>query len=321
MKGRWLLLGLALVAVLGLAVLTAPVNAQSSGLQDVTVSVPAGQTVQIPVELWCLNFGKPFPKAVTGPAGPALAKALAVLDAAYSGGQAMSDPYQTQLALWYAVDGTFHDQAGQGHTVAQQIVSKAGISAGNAANATSTAVSTASTNSNFKVTVENLTAVPDTNNSATPYHGTATLVIQNTGNSAANFTFTQGSTFTPATSAEQTLIGVSTGTSAQATATTTTVAATAPTVAATATTAATTAPTVAATATTAATTAPTVAATSTPVTVETLTPVAQATSTASPSSLPTTGGSDGSMGLVLILGGLMILIGGGLALRQNMIRR
>ena len=115
--------GLILCLVVLGALIGFGVTTSSAAAADTPVTVAPGATVRIPIRLWCLDFGKPFPTAIAGPVSRPPDAALLALQAAIARGATESDPYQTQLAIWRAADGTFHDVAGVGHVLAQQIYS------------------------------------------------------------------------------------------------------------------------------------------------------------------------------------------------------
>src|SRR5512140_251664 len=103
-------------------VVLAQTGTTASGAGTNVVTLAAGQSASIPANFWCLDFGKPFPTGITGPSGTAPAKVVSVLQAAKAAGSINSDPYQTQLAVWYAADGTWHDTGNAGHALAQQLI-------------------------------------------------------------------------------------------------------------------------------------------------------------------------------------------------------
>lgn len=200
-----------LVLILIVASFTAvALSTQIVSAKDLTITLGPGETARVPMRFWCLDFGKPFPKAVSGPNGPAPVAVLNVLQAALNKGTMTTDPYQTQLAIWKAADGTFHDVGTEGHVLAQQIiidsaaVSRAALPAGVATLDQIVAQGT------LKTTVENFTVVTDTTrNNAQPFMGTGELVIQNTSAQRVSFVLVEGAVFKPAAGASgQTTTGV-----------------------------------------------------------------------------------------------------------------
>ena len=122
------------------------------------------------MRFWCLDFGKPFPQQITGPATRAPDAVVKVLQAAMNKGTLASDPYQTQLAIWRAADGTFHDVTGEGHVLAEQIVNDSANATLPAMPAGVPTLDTLVTQGTVKVTIENFTAITDTaRNNGKPY--------------------------------------------------------------------------------------------------------------------------------------------------------
>ena len=123
-------------------------------------------------------------------------------------GTLASDPYQTQLAIWRAADGTFHDVAGEGHVLAEQVVNESANVTLPAMPAGVPTLDTLATQGTVKVTIENFTAITDTaRNNGKPYQGVANLVVQNTSNQAVTFVLVEGAVFKPATGTnDQTLL-------------------------------------------------------------------------------------------------------------------
>ena len=170
------------------------VTTGSASAADTPVTLAPGETVRIPIRLWCLDFGKPFPTAIAGPVSRPPDAAFLALQAALARGATESDPYQTQLAIWRAADGTFHDVAGVGYVLAQQIYSdslKLTVSPV-PTNTLEFAVSQGS----VKVTFENFKPISDTVHSELlPYTGTADLVVLNTSSESVTFIPVDGMVF------------------------------------------------------------------------------------------------------------------------------
>ncbi len=322
---------LAVMALVWAGIATTTVSAK-----DASITVAAGDTARIPLRLWCTEFGKPFPKAVSGPTGRAPDPVVKALLAAEAKGTTQSDPFETQLAIWKAADGTFHDTPSEGHAVAQQLITDSQTMTISSAPASSM-LETIMAQNTLSVTVENLTPVNDTAHfSGNPYSGKADLVVKNTSSQSVTFTFVDGALFKPASNSDQILIaeplalqqgtgtpaatgtGVATGTSV---ATGTTAATSAPaTAAATSTTAATNtaAPTntVAPTNTTAPTNTVAPTMTNTPAPTNTSAP------TPAPQTAPTTGGNPGDASFFILFAvGLLFVSSGVLVLSRRNIKR
>lgn len=201
MKRNLILCGVVLVSLVVFGVV-----ANTAAAKDLSITLAPGETVRIPIRLWCLDSGKPFPTAITGPVGRPPDAALLALQVALARGATESDPYQTQLAIWRAVDGVFPADAGMGHVLAQQIYSdslKLTISS-----MPTNTLESAIAQGSVKVTVENFKPISDTVHSELlPYSGTADLVIVNTSSQSVTFIPVDGMVFNPASgTSEQTLI-------------------------------------------------------------------------------------------------------------------
>ncbi len=306
MRGRYLLIATAIVALFALGVFSLPVNAQNSGVQDLHVTLGPGESATIPLQLWCLEFGKPFPQSITGPAQRAPDNVVKVVQTAFANGTAQSDPYQTQLAVWNAADNTWHDTGGAGHATAQKLVSDS--QSANVSTAPSDSLDKVIGQGSVQATVQNFTPISDPSHTQSPYHGTADLVVKNTSSQPVTFTFVQGSTFKPASgTTDQMLVGVQDGSKPATLPTTTT----------------TTVVTETTVATTTETSVPAAISTSTPAPTQTTAPVTvstpEATSTSVAPSIPVTGGTPGGDGLMplLFLGLILFALGGGLTVLQK----
>jgi hypothetical protein len=201
MRRRSILCLIVLVGLVGFGVVT-----NAAAAKDLPVTLAPGATARIPIRLWCLDYGKPFPTAIAGPVTRPPDAAFLVLQAALARGSTQSDPYQTQLAIWRGADGTFHDIAGTGHVLAAQIYSdslKLTVSS-----VPTDTLDMAVSQGSVKVTFENFMAISDTAHSQLPpYTGTADLVIQNTSSKSVTFIPLDGMVFKPASgTSEQTLI-------------------------------------------------------------------------------------------------------------------
>lgn len=201
MKRSLVFLLVILLVLFGFAMLATEVAAK-----DMSATLAPGATARIPIKLWCLDFGKPFPVAITGPVSRAPDAAVLALQAALASGATESDPYQTQLAIWRASDGTFHDVGGTGHVLAEQIYTdslKLSLSSVPTNNLTA-----AISQGTVQVTIENFTPISDTTHSQLPpYSGTADLVVKNISNQSVTFVVLDGMVYQPAGGANaQTLI-------------------------------------------------------------------------------------------------------------------
>lgn len=271
-------------------------------------TVAAGQTATVRVNVFCLDYNKDFPAGQNIVPGAAAADNLRnALAYGVDKGYDQSNPRQLQLALWYLRDNTFHTNAGENKTIAQEVVDNVG-KAPTVAAGTGTALADAVKNGQATVTATGVQALTQGE-----FYGTAVLEVKNTGTASLNLSLAPGTVFTaPAGTNFQSLIAYPTGaqgtTPAQAT--------TAPATTAVATTAVATtaAPTTAVATTAVATTA---VATTAPAT--TVAP----TATTVVAALPSTGaggsnGSDGSpVGLALVLAMLAMLAGTGVMILKR----
>ena len=201
MKRSLIVCIIVLVALVGFGMV-----ANEAAAKDLTVTLAPGDTARIPIKFWCLDFGKPFPTAITVPITSPPDAALLVLQAALARGTTESDPYQTQLAIWRAADGTFHDTGGTGHVLAEQIYSdslKLQVPP-----VPTNSLAAAVTQGSVQVTFENFTPISDTTHSnLPPYSGTADLVVKNTSSQSVTFVALDGAVYKPASGTnEQTLI-------------------------------------------------------------------------------------------------------------------
>lgn len=201
MKRGLILSVVVLVALAGFGLL-----ANEAAAKDLSVTLAPGETARIPIKLWCLDFGKPFPTAITGPVSRAPDAAALALQAALASGATESDPYQTQLAIWRAADGTFHDVGSGGHVLAAQIYSDS-LKLKLSSVPTNTLTAAVSQGS-VQVTIENFRPISDTAHSQLPtYSGTADLVVKNTSKQSVSFIVLDGTVYQPAGGANgQTLI-------------------------------------------------------------------------------------------------------------------
>ena len=174
-------------------------SAQMAAAKDLSITLGPGETARVPMRFWCLDFGKPFPTAVTGPGAAAPAAVLNVLQAAMTKGTLTTDAYQTQLAIWKAADGTFHDTGTDGHVLAQQIISDSASVSTTPLPAGASTLDQLLTQGTLTTTVENFTVITDTaHNSAQAFTGSGELVIRNGSAQRVSFVLVEGAVFKPA---------------------------------------------------------------------------------------------------------------------------
>ena len=224
MKHRTLALSLLLVVLLS-AWSGSRVSAQRGNTIEGTTLGP-GETVRVAARFWCLDFGEPFPEAISGPIGRTWAPIVNLLQIAARRDVVAVAPYQVQLAIWRIAGGAYHYVPGQDDALARDLVTAA-FSAAPVPTPTGAVLIGTSGAEALQVTVEGFQAtagrVPD---NGLPYSGMGTLIVENTGTKTVTFTVT-GAVFTPAEQrqgqymvAEQ-VAGAPTGATATATASST----------------------------------------------------------------------------------------------------
>jgi hypothetical protein len=195
------LLGVA-AAVLGMLV----VPFMQAHAADVVVTLAPGQTATIPLDLWCLNYGKPFPTTIEGPTARPPDEVVKVMQTALTKGTVTSDVYQTQLAIWRATTGAYKDFAGQGTTLAEEIYNDSQAAAIPAPPPGAVSLDEAVAAGTLKVTIENFQAIPVEGVSGQPFHGQADLVVENVSQENVTFVLLEGAVFQPVGQDAQALI-------------------------------------------------------------------------------------------------------------------
>jgi hypothetical protein len=276
----------ALLLSLGLG--TARVGAQTGpSPSDTTVlTIPAGQSAQLQVRGFCLDFGKDFPTGAVSPKELAKPELRAALNYAIQKGYVDSNPRQVEQAIWFLSDGTWHNPE---HVLAEEIVnnSKTGQAPTDPAKATTVFDAISQGGLTADVTFTALTS--------DAFYGEGTLTIKNTGSADVQVYLPLGTVFPPGSTAQQRLMGYAIR-----------VAQAAPTATAPAT----------ATAQATATAAPTMTAAPTEAAAPTATTLPQVPTTGV-QQLPTTGTpADGTLGWLLLGAALASLMGGVALLRR-----
>lgn len=188
---RLVLVTLVLVTVLALAFPGAP----TARAEDVVVTLAPGQTAKIPLDLWCLNYGKPFPTAIEGPTTRPPDEVVRVMQTAIKKGAVIADVYQTQLAIWRATTGAYQDFAGKGDALAQEIYDESLTVTIPALPADAVSVDDAVQAGTLKVTIENFVEIPVEGVPGHPFHGQADLVIENVSTGNVKFVLVEGAVF------------------------------------------------------------------------------------------------------------------------------
>jgi hypothetical protein len=303
-RAGWSLLGLAaLLLSLGFA---GAASAQTGPSPSDTslLTIPAGQTAQLEVQGFCLDFGKTFPTGALAPKELATPELRAALNYAIQKGYVDSNPRQVEQAVWFLSDGTWHSTD---RTIAEEIVnnSKTGQAPTDPTKGTTLFDAV-----NQGVLTATVTFTPLT---ADTFYGQGTLTIKNTGSANVQVYLPLGTVFPPGSTDQQRLMGYAIRVAQAApTATAPATATSAPTATAQATATTEATATAQATATTEATAMPTVAAAPTATTTLPQVPVTGA------QQLPVTGGPADSIGWwLLIATGLLSLVAGALLLRRG----
>jgi len=99
----WLMAALVLLALPTAALAQQPADPVT--VQPVVIDLEANGTVELPIFGFCLEYGKPFPGASLRPAALAPDQVRAAITYAVGKGYVQSEPLQTQLAIWYFLNG------------------------------------------------------------------------------------------------------------------------------------------------------------------------------------------------------------------------
>ncbi len=116
-------LAIAACALLALGAFQMTANAAGPSLGNQKITLAPGQRIAIPIRFWSLVYGKPSSGQFQGPQARASDAVVKTVLSALLDGNAVSHPNQTQLAVWYAVDNTWHNDAQTNMMIAQQIIS------------------------------------------------------------------------------------------------------------------------------------------------------------------------------------------------------
>lgn len=123
LRTAWPLAIIVILVVLALAPLQALAQEGNTPVSPYIVTLQAGESVQIPVYGFCLDYGLPFPNPTLDPielaSDPLRNAAIYSLETDYVN----SATWDTQKAIWYLSDGTRLE--GQDYTIADEIVAYA----------------------------------------------------------------------------------------------------------------------------------------------------------------------------------------------------
>lgn len=174
----------ALFAAAGILALGAQALQAAPALQtkpaEAAVTVPAGGEAEVAVQAFCLNFGEPFPKAVTVSSESAPAGVVQVMKAAAHGGAL--DVLQTQIAIWHQIEGAWgYKDKDVDLTTAKALVAAAVSETAGALMERGVALDAAIRDGRASATIDGwqVTDAPKALPSDAPYHGTGTLRVKN----------------------------------------------------------------------------------------------------------------------------------------------
>jgi hypothetical protein len=173
---------------------------------DVVVTLAPGQEVTVALDLWCLNYGKPFPTTIEGPTARPPDDVVKVMQTALQKGTVTTDVYQTQLAIWRATTGEYKDFAGQGSTLAQEIYEASQSATIPPPPADAISVEDGVKAGTLQVTLDDFTAIPVEGIPGHPFHGQANLVVENVSADTVKIVLLEGAVFTPVGEDAQALI-------------------------------------------------------------------------------------------------------------------
>jgi hypothetical protein len=188
-----------LVSALGMAV-------QPAHAADFVTTLKPGEKVTIAVDLWCLNYGKPFPTKIEGPTARPPDDVVKVMQTALKKGTVTSDIYQTQLAIWRATTGEFKDFANKGSDLAKQIWEDSQSATIASPPADAVLLQDAVKDGSLTVTIENFVELPVPGVPGHPFHGKADVIVENVSNEDVTFVLLEGAVFNPLGEDAQALI-------------------------------------------------------------------------------------------------------------------
>jgi hypothetical protein len=189
-----------LIGIVCMALIVFAGGVQPAYAVDLTITLKPGQAATVPLKFWCLDFGLKYPQIVFGPGQRAPDVVVAVLRAAIAKGAVNTDPYETELAIWRATTGSFHDYANLGTVLAQQIYSDSLTFKVPPLPADLPTLDKLVVSGTVTTTLVGFSAQPDPNHPnlpGEPFFGTAKLLITNTSKSQVRFLLAEGATFSP----------------------------------------------------------------------------------------------------------------------------
>ncbi len=196
--------------ILVIAVLIIPTAAAgTAGSYYVQITLQPGESTSVPMMFWCLNYGKNFPGSVSGPTQVAADDVLKVVSVARDKNVLDSEPFQVQIAIWYAVDGIYHTAIGVNRDLAESIVNEASQLDLPPLPSGVPTLDAAVANGSAQVVVQNFQSIPNpTDPNEIPFEGKGNVVISNTTQSALTFILVDGQEFAPDNEENQAMVGV-----------------------------------------------------------------------------------------------------------------
>jgi len=176
----------ALLMAIVMVVLLAPSAHASGHLEmvpgETSVTVPPNGEVIVDVSAFCVNFGEPFPKAVTWSPERVSDDVFKVMKAAAVDGAGTSDVLQTQIAIWHAIEGEWgYKDKDVDLTVAKRLADEAVGQTAEPLLGRGTPLDEAVKAGSVKVTVNRWVQAdaPKALPTDAPYYGTGALTIEN----------------------------------------------------------------------------------------------------------------------------------------------
>lgn len=176
-------LAAALIAVGAIALAARSLHAapaQQSRPAEAVLNVAAGGEAEVAVTAFCLNFGEPFPKAVTVSTDRAPSGVVQVMKSAARRGSL--DVLQTQIAIWHQIEGAWgYKDKDVDMTTAQALVTAAVSESTAALMDRGVGLDTALGDGRVSATVDGWQVVdaPKALPSDAPYYGSGTLRVKN----------------------------------------------------------------------------------------------------------------------------------------------
>jgi|GEM_PF-6750839 len=171
---------------------------------EATVELAAGAEGKLAINAFCLNFGEPFPKAVTVSAETAPAGVVPVMKAAAR--SAALDVLQTQIAIWHQIEGKWgYKDKDVDMATAQALVAAAANEGTGPLVDEGVALDKAITDGRVTATVDGWQVVdaPKALPSDAPYYGSGTLMLKNVSTGTLTVRVPLGLVLKAADAAEQ----------------------------------------------------------------------------------------------------------------------